>query len=150
VPRDLDREIMNEMGALGLLGSTIEGYGCADHARGLSIAWVANDAPPAWLQPALGREPERLVAPPAADPTVDPTGTYRVPEVGDVAVQRDRERLRVQWRGVTYQAFAVARGVHNVPGLDATLRFSAAPDGSVTMALDSVYVVAPAVARRGP
>ncbi len=24
-----DREIMNEMGALGLLGSTIEGYGCA-------------------------------------------------------------------------------------------------------------------------
>ena len=24
-----DREIMNEMGALGFLGSTIEGYGCA-------------------------------------------------------------------------------------------------------------------------
>ena len=24
-----DREIMTEMGALGLLGSTIEGYGCA-------------------------------------------------------------------------------------------------------------------------
>ena len=24
-----DREIMNEMGALGMLGSTIEGYGCA-------------------------------------------------------------------------------------------------------------------------
>src|SRR5690349_21779672 len=24
-----DREIMNEMGALGLLGSTIDGYGCA-------------------------------------------------------------------------------------------------------------------------
>src|SRR5688572_17401699 len=24
-----DREIMNEMGGLGLLGSTIEGYGCA-------------------------------------------------------------------------------------------------------------------------
>lgn len=43
------------MGALVPLGSTIEGYGCADHARGLSIAWVPNDAPPAWLQPALGR-----------------------------------------------------------------------------------------------
>jgi glutaryl-CoA dehydrogenase len=28
-PRDFDREIMTEMGALGLLGSTIEGYGCA-------------------------------------------------------------------------------------------------------------------------
>jgi CubicO group peptidase (beta-lactamase class C family) len=134
-------------------------FGYADDARGLFIAWVANDAPPAWLQPALGRalialaegrEPERLVAPPAADPNVDPAGTYRVPEVGDVAVQRDGERLRVQWRGVTYQAFAVARGVHYVPGLDAMLRFSAAPDGSVTMALDSVYVVAPAVARRGP
>ena len=24
-----DREIMNEMGALGFLGATIEGYGCA-------------------------------------------------------------------------------------------------------------------------
>ena len=24
-----DREIMNELGALGLLGSTIDGYGCA-------------------------------------------------------------------------------------------------------------------------
>jgi hypothetical protein len=56
----------------------------------------------------------------------------------------------VQWRGVTYQAFAAARGVHYVPGLDATLRFSAAPDRAVTMALDSVYVVTQAVARRGP
>jgi hypothetical protein len=45
VPRDLDREIMNEMGALGLLGSTIEGYGCADHARGLSIAGAQRCAP---------------------------------------------------------------------------------------------------------
>jgi hypothetical protein len=44
----------------------------------------------------------------------------------------------------------VARGVHYVPGLDAMLRFYAAPSGGVTMALDSVYVVAPAVARRAP
>lgn len=26
---DFDREILSEMGELGLLGSTIEGYGCA-------------------------------------------------------------------------------------------------------------------------
>ncbi len=133
--------------------------GYADDARGLFIAWVANDAPPSWLQAALtralvavaeGREPERLVAPPAADPDVDPTGSYRVPEVGDVAVQRDGKRLRVQWRGVEYQGFPVARGVHYVPGIDAYLRFAAAPGGGVTMAWDSVYVVAPAVARRAP
>jgi hypothetical protein len=52
--------------------------------------------------------------------------------------------------GLSLKGIAVARGVHDAPGLDAMLRFSAAPDGSVTMALDSVYVVAPAVARRGP
>jgi hypothetical protein len=75
---------------------------------------------------------------------VDPTDTYRVHEVGDVVVQRDGERLRVQWRGVTCQGFAVARGMHYVPGLDAMLRLSAAPDASVTMALDSDYLVAPA------
>jgi len=28
-PRALRREILNEMGELGFLGSTIEGYGCA-------------------------------------------------------------------------------------------------------------------------
>ena len=68
----------------------------------------------------------------------DPTDIYRMPELGDVAVQRDGEHLRVSWRGVTYQGFAVARGVHYVPGLDAMLRFSSALDASVTMALDSV------------
>jgi hypothetical protein len=26
---DFDREILNEMGSVGLLGSTIQGYGCA-------------------------------------------------------------------------------------------------------------------------
>jgi hypothetical protein len=44
----------------------------------------------------------------------------------------------------------VARGVHYVPGIDAYVRFAAAPGGGVTMAWDSVYVVAPAVARRAP
>ena len=34
-----DREIMNEMGELGFLGSTIEGYGCA----GASYARVAGE-----------------------------------------------------------------------------------------------------------
>jgi CubicO group peptidase (beta-lactamase class C family) len=130
--------------------------GYADDARGLALAWVANDAPPWWLQTALtralvavaeGREPEPLQAPPAADPDVDPTGRYRVPEVGEVAVQRDGRRLRVQWRGVAYTGFAVARGVHYVPGLDANLRFTATPGGGTTLAWDSVYVVAPAVAR---
>ena len=29
LPVDFDREILSEMGELGLLGSTIEGYGCA-------------------------------------------------------------------------------------------------------------------------
>jgi len=29
LPIDFDREILSEMGELGLLGSTIEGYGCA-------------------------------------------------------------------------------------------------------------------------
>jgi CubicO group peptidase (beta-lactamase class C family) len=128
--------------------------GYADDARDLFIAWVANDAPPSWLQAGLtralvavaeGREPERLVAPPLADPDVDPAGTYRVPEVGDVAVQRDGKLLRVLWRGVAYQGFPVARGVHYVPGIDAYVRFAAAPGGGVTMAWDSVYVVAPAV-----
>jgi hypothetical protein len=43
----------------------------------------------------------------------------------------------------------VARGVHYVPGLDASLRFTAAAPGErVTMAWDSVYVVAPAVAQQ--
>lgn len=131
--------------------------GYADDAQGLAFAWVANDAPPSWLQPALtralvaiaeGREPERLLAPAPADANVDPSGRYAVPQVGDVAVQRADKLLRVRVRGVEYQGFPVARGVHYVPGLDAYLRFAAAPTGATTMHWDSVYTVAPAVARQ--
>src|ERR1044072_8024349 len=37
-----DREIMNELGALGLLGATIEGYGCAG-TNYVSSGWVAGE-----------------------------------------------------------------------------------------------------------
>lgn len=134
-------------------------FGYADDARGIAVAWVANDAPPSWLQPALSRaliaiaesrEPERLLPPPAADASVDPSGTYRIPEVGELAVRREGRQLRVRLRAVEYQGFPVARGVHYVPGLDATLRFTAAAEDGVALAWDSVFVVAPAVPRAGP
>ena len=108
-------------------------FGYADDARRIAIAWVVNDAPPPWLQPSLsraliavaeGRAPEPLVAPPAADPAVDPSGTYRVSEVGELDVRRDAAQLRVGQRGAEYQGFPVARGVHCVPGLGAHLRFA--------------------------
>jgi CubicO group peptidase (beta-lactamase class C family) len=131
--------------------------GYADDASDLALAWVANDAPPSWLQPALtralvavaeGRAPERLTAPPPADANVDPSGRYAVPQIGSVAVQRADKLLLVQLRGVEYQGFPVARGVHYVPGLDAYLRFAAAAGGATAMHWDSVYTVAPAVARQ--
>jgi CubicO group peptidase (beta-lactamase class C family) len=137
-----------------------QGFHCvgyADDAQGLALAWIANDAPPAWLQPALtraliavaeGRAPERLVAPPPVDAHGDPTGRYAVPQVGDVAVHRDGPLLRVRLRGVDYQGFPVARGVHYVPGIDAYLRFAAAPGGAPVMHWDSVYSVAPVVPRQ--
>jgi hypothetical protein len=37
--------------------------------------------------------------------------------------------------------------VHYLPGLDATLRFRAAADGTPTLAWDSVFVAAPQVPR---
>ena len=134
-------------------------FGYADDARGLTVAWVANDAPPAWLQAALGRaliaiaegrEPEPLQAPPVAALPADPAGTYRISDVGELVVMPaagDGSRLRVRLRGVEYEAFGVGRGAHYVPGLDAYLRFMSAPDGRVLLAWDSVYVVAPSVAR---
>ena len=134
-------------------------FGYADDARRIAIAWVSNDAPPSWLQPSLsraliavaeGRAPEPLVAPPAADPALDPSGTYRVSEVGDVAVRREGAQLRLGLRGVEYQGFPVARGVYYVPGLDAHLRFASTPQGQVTLAWDSVFVVVPSAARLGP
>jgi hypothetical protein len=37
-----DREIMNEMGAMGLLGCTIEGYGCAGLNYVATAWWPAR------------------------------------------------------------------------------------------------------------
>ncbi|WP_088280514.1 serine hydrolase [Ideonella sp. A 288] len=134
-------------------------FGYADHARNLSIAWVANDAPPSWLQPALsralvaiaeGRAPERLVAPPVPDAVADPSGRYRVSGVGDVIVHRDGQQLRVRHRRVDYQGFPVARGVYYVPGLDAYLRFAADPQGQATLTWDAVFLAGPPTARIGP
>lgn len=107
---------------------------------------------------AEGRVPEPLVAPQAADPTVDPSvvptvvpsGRYRVNAVGEVSVQRDGQQLHVRHRGVQYQGFPVARGVHDVPGLDACLRFSSTAQAQAALSWDSVFVAVPSVARDGP
>ncbi|MFN0178562.1 MAG: serine hydrolase domain-containing protein [Gemmatimonadales bacterium] len=134
-------------------------FGYADDGRSLAVAWVANDAPPPWLQPALsraliaiaeGRDPEPLVPPAAADTTVDPSGVYRVPRVGEAAVRHEGDRLVVRLRGVDYDAFPVAPGVRYLPGLDGYLRFARAPNGQITLSWDSVFIVAASVARVEP
>jgi CubicO group peptidase (beta-lactamase class C family) len=131
-------------------------FGYADDASELAVAWVANDAPPPWLQPALsraliaiaeGRKHERPVAPPSTAAATDPSGIYRIANVGEVAARRDGKRLLVRLREVEYDAFPVARGVHYVPGLDAYLRFATASNGTVFLSWDSVFVVALAVPR---
>lgn len=131
----------------------------ADEARGLAIAWVANDAPPAWLQPALaraliaiaeGREAEALVPPAASAAPAHFDGNYRVPRVGELTIRRQGQGLQVRLGGVDYATFAVARGVHYAPGLDAYLRFAVAPDGGALLSWDSVFVVAAGVLRQGP
>lgn len=134
-------------------------FGYADESRNIAIAWVANDAPPAWLQPALsralvaiaeGRAPAPLLAPPAAESTLDPSGRYRVREVGEVTVRREGQQLRVHLHRVEYQGFPVARGVHYVPGLDAYLRFAPAPQGQMSLSWDSVFVAVPSSVREEP
>ncbi|MES2715226.1 MAG: serine hydrolase domain-containing protein [Pseudomonadota bacterium] len=134
-------------------------FGHVDEASGITIAWVANSAPPSWLQPALsrallavadGRTPEPLVAPPAADASVDPSGTYRVSGVGEVVLRREGPQLRLRLQGVEYQGFPVARGVHYVPGLDVYLRFAATPQGLVSLGWDSVFVQVPSAPRLVP
>ena len=90
-------------------------FGHADDAGGVAIAWVANDGPPPWLQPALssalnaiakGWVPPALVALPGGDPKVDRTGTYRVAEMGDVALRRDGRQLGVLVQDVEYKGFS--------------------------------------------
>ena len=129
----------------------------ADDVRDLSVAWVANDAPPTWLQAALtraliaigeGRAPERLEAPQVADVVENPTGAYLVPTIGELIVRREGRQLHVQLNRVEYDAFGVERGVYYVPGLDAYLRFRIAADGRVALFWDSVFQVEPAVPRK--
>ena len=131
-------------------------FGYADGARGLSVAWVANDAPPAWLQTALsralvavaeGREPEPLMPPAMPPVATDPAGTYRVAGFGEVTVRREGKQLLLRLQAVTYQAFPVGGGIHYVPGLDAYVRFAATPQGQVSLAWDSVYAVVPSTLR---
>lgn len=129
----------------------------ADDARDLSVAWAANDTPPLWLQMALpraliaiaeGRAPEPLVPPPPADTTVDPIGTYDVPVVGEVVVERPGGRLAVRVAAVQYHAFQVEPGAYYVPGMDVALQFEVAPDGRTIMSWDSVFRRARVVARQ--
>ena len=134
-------------------------FGYADDSGNLAIAWVANDAPPAWLQAALGRaliaiaegrEPERLHAPAAAKLPADTSGTYRIPDVGELQVitsPGDARRMHVRLRGVEYAAFPVGQGVRYVPGLDAYLRFTPAEADGVALSWDSVFTVSQPVAR---
>ena len=128
-----------------------------DDSRDLSVAWVANDAPPAWLQTALpraliaiaeGRAPQVVGPPPMADSLVDPAGTYEVPGLGDVLVVRRDMMLRVERGGVEYDAFQVEPGVYYVPGLDAYLRFGKGEAGRASLAWDSVFLLAEGLRRR--
>lgn len=123
----------------------------ADDVRGISLAWVANDKPPSWLQPALtralvavleGREPERIAPPPESRPVGDPTGEYTLPGLGTLEVRAHGDGLRIALGRVEYDAFEVERGVHYLPGLDAYVRFRAAPQSGVVLSWDSVFLVA--------
>ena len=134
-------------------------FAYADDARGLAVAFVANDAPPAWLQPALaralvaiaeGREPERLAPPAPAPAAPDPSGSYRITGVGDLAARQDGKRVWVRLHAVEYEAFRIGGGTHYVPGLDAYLRFTTAETGPVTVSWSSVYLVVPSTARQTP
>ena len=134
-------------------------FAYADDARGLAVAFVANDAPPAWLQPALaralvaiaeGREPERLAPPAPAPAAPDPSGSYRVAGIGELTARQDGKRLWVHLHAVEYEAFRFGGGTHYVPGLDAYLRFTLAPQDQVTVSWSSVYLVVPSTARQAP
>lgn len=133
-------------------------FGYADDARGTAVAWLSNDTTPTWLRNALaralialaeGREPERVgLSPGPAEVVADPSGSYRVEGVGDVSVRIDGPRLFVTTKAVEYEAFAVARGVRYLPGIDATLRFATTPQGRVAMNWDSVLVTPPPTLRQ--
>ena len=58
---------------------------------------------------------------------VDPTGSCRVADVGEVVLRRDGRQLGVLLRDVEYKGFPIGNGVHCVPGLDVYLRFVSGP-----------------------
>jgi CubicO group peptidase (beta-lactamase class C family) len=124
------------------------GFGYADDARGIVIAWVANDAPPPWVQPALSRaliviarggEPEPIRAPRDVPAPSEIAGRYEVPGVGGVVVRQEGRRVYVRVREVEYEAFAVPNRMRYVPGLDAYLRFTSTSRGGVVLRWESVY-----------
>ena len=126
-------------------------FAYADDERGIAIAYVANDSPPAWLQPALaralvalaeGRDSEPLVPPLSPPAATELAGTYRLDGLGDVIVRQAGRRLDVRVREVDYSGYAVEPGVFYVPGQDAYLRFGATPR---SLTWDSVFRVV-----RGP
>ena len=111
-----------------------------DEATGTSLAWVANDAPPFWLQVGLtrallalvdGRQPEPLVPRDHMAFAGDPSGSYQVPGIGAVSIHQQGEAMAVTGAGVRYDAFLVEPGLHYVPGLDAALRFSGSGGNTV-------------------
>ena len=112
------------------------------------IAWVANDAPPPWLQPSLsraliaiarGREPQHIRPPRDVPVPSEIAGRYKVPGVGEVVVRPEGRRVYVRVREVEYEAFAVPNRMRYVPGLDAYLRFASTGRGGVVLRWESVY-----------
>lgn len=104
-----------------------------DEATGVSLAWVANDAPPFWLQVGLtrallalldGRQPEPLLPRDLMTFAGDPSGSYQVPGIGTIGMHLQGEAMTVTVGGVRYDAYRVEPGLQYVPGLDAALRFT--------------------------
>lgn len=134
------------------------GVAYSDRARGIAVSYVANDTPPAWLQPALaralvaiaeGREPEPLVAPDTSDALEPAEGSYPVEGVGEVRVRRDGRRLLVTIAAVEYRAFRADAHTHYVPGVDAYLRFRRDATAGAALEWDSILLRARAPRRPG-
>lgn len=127
-----------------------------DDARALSVAWVANDAPAPWLQPALtraliaiaeGRTPERLVPPTPSATLSDVSGRYHVPSIGAVLVRQQGTHVIVRVRSVDYEAFDVGDTTFYIPGADAYVRFAPTRGNGVSMSWSAVFAVARDVLR---
>jgi CubicO group peptidase (beta-lactamase class C family) len=118
----------------------------SNEATGITLAWVANDMPPFWLQVGLtrailalvnGQRPEPLAPRDVREFTGDPSGSYRVAGLGTVRVRQRREAIQVTAAGIRYDAFPIEPGLHYVPGLDAGLRFVGSK-GSLVLEWDTL------------